>query len=104
MTGYGKVAAATDKDFALCRQLIHFGLHVFGLVATDQWAHAYAFGGGVTQHRFSQARFQRCGNGLHFVCRHDDAANGGTFLAGLGGHLLGHLLDEEVEFFIVLGD
>ncbi len=77
------------------KQMIDFFLHVSTLLTVDQCAHLYPFLGRIADDHFLQPRNQRLADGFNLVLRHDDAADGSTFLPGFGGHLAHHLADKQ---------
>ena len=97
----GEVAATTQQHFTLLRQLINPGLDIPGLVPAHQRSHVDACHRGIPHHSASQARLQGRGHSLHLVRRHNDAANRGTFLPRLDGHLPGDFPDKQGELRLI---
>jgi hypothetical protein len=84
-----KSALPPRRTAACGDQLIHFLLHVRALFGVDQRAHFHAFLRRVAHHHFPGGQSAPA-HGINLALRHDDAANGGTFLPGFGGHLADH--------------
>ena len=86
------------KD-ALCFLADDRGLfqHVAFLAVRDQSTHAGGFQARVADLRFRQSGRQCFDHRVHLRLGRDDAADGGAFLARLGGHFAADFLDEEVK-------
>ena len=74
------------------------------MFGVDQRTHLYPFLRRVANSHFFQPGDQRLADGLHLRLRHDDAANGGTFLSGFGRHLPHNFADKQGKFRLLRGD
>ena len=63
-----------------------------------QRAHAHDLVAGVADRGFRQPRGQRRDHGILAPARHENAADGGAFLARLDGHFARNLAHEQIEF------
>ncbi len=91
-----QIGFTTQTDLAARgKEMIDFFLHVSTLLTVDEGPHLHPFLGRIADDHFLQPRNQRLADGVNLRFRHDDAADGGTFLSGFGGHLAHHFSDKQ---------
>ncbi|MCY1291820.1 hypothetical protein D9M70_410230 [compost metagenome] len=100
----GEAVLRAEQQLAGLQQRLDALGDVGLLGVRGQRAHLHAFHRRIADHHLAQPLAQALGHGVEVFAGNDGAADRRALLPGLGGHLAGDFLDEQVEFFVVRGD